>query len=320
MSLLPSFMSSAPPSVGLEIASDRVTAVSLGRQSNTNTVAAYAVQPLPAGAITPTLNAVNIHNPEVVATAVRTALDGLGARHRRVALVIPDTAAKVSLLRFEKVPSSASDLDQLIRWQVRKTAPFKPEDAEVSWVAGATLGEAGREFLVTLARRDVIESYQDACAGAGAIAGIVDLASLNLINAVLAGSAGAHTAADWLVVHVAPDYATLAIVRGRDLIFFRTRQLDSAGDLAELVHQTSMYYEDRLSGSRFARVLLSGAAARSADGGERARRALEERLGVRVEPLDFRGAATMVDRIGTSPELLDVLAPAVGVILRERVA
>jgi type IV pilus assembly protein PilM len=319
MSLLPSFMSSAPPSVGLEIASDRVTAVSLGRQANANTVAAYAVQPLPAGAITPTLNAVNIHNPEVVATAVRTALAGLGGRHRRVALVIPDTAAKISLLRFEKVPSSQTDLDQLIRWQVRKTAPFKPEEAEVSWVAGATLGESGREFLVTHARRDILESYQEACAAAGSQAGIVDLASLNLINAVLAGSAGSHPA-DWLVVHVAPDYATLAIVRDRDLIYFRTRQLDSAGDLAELVHQTSMYYEDRLSGSRFARVLLSGAAARSADGGERARRALEERLGVRVEPLDFRGAATMVDRIGTSPELLDVLAPAVGVILRERVA
>ncbi len=318
MSLLPSFMSSQPPSVGLEIASDRVTAVSLGRQAASHTVASYAVQPLPAGAITPTLNAGNIHDPGAVTAAIRLALEGFGSRSRRVALAIPDTAAKVSLLRFEKVPGHA-ELDQLIRWQVRKAAPFKPEDAEVSWVPAATLAEGGREFLVTLARRDIIESYERVCADAGAQAGIVDLASLNLINAVLAATPSTP-AGDWLVVHVAPDYATLAIVRGRDLIFFRTRQLDTGGDLADLVHQTAMYHEDRLRGGRFGRVLLSGAAARATDGGEYARRGLEERLGVRVEPLDFRAAAAMVDRIGATPELLDALAPAVGVVLRERVA
>jgi hypothetical protein len=201
-------------------------------------------------------------------------------------------------------------------------------------VPAAQLGDGGREFLVTLARRDIIESYERVCAAAGAHAGIVDLASLNLINAVLAGSSEASpghpstgsgsvraiSGADWLVVHVAPDYATLAIVRGRDLIFFRTRQLDTYSDLADLVHQTAMYHEDRLGGGRFARVALSGAAARSGEGGERARKALEERLGVRVEPLDFRSAAAMVDRIGASAQLLDALAPAVGVVLRERAA
>ena len=50
--------------------------------------------------------------------------------------MLPDTAAKLSLLRFEKVPAKAQDLDQLIRWQVRKAAPFKIEDAQVAWVAG----------------------------------------------------------------------------------------------------------------------------------------------------------------------------------------
>jgi hypothetical protein len=121
-------------------------------------------------------------------------------------------------------------------------------------------------------------------------------------------------------VNVAPDYATLAIVRDRELIFFRTRQLEGDGDLADVVHQTAMYHEDRLGGAQFARVVLSGASARGAEAGEKLRRALEERLGVRVEPLDFRGTAAMRDRIGAAPELLDALAPAVGVVLRERVA
>ena len=107
--------------------------------------------------------------------------------------MLPDTVAKFSLMRFEKVPAKAQDLDQLIRWQVRKAAPFKIEDAQLAWLPGVALPDGGREYLVTVARRDVIESYERACEAAGAHPGIVDLASVNLVNAVLAphGARGA---------------------------------------------------------------------------------------------------------------------------------
>ena len=321
MSRLPGFFVSPPPSVGVEIAADRVTVVSLARQTSGPgpwVVSAYGTERLANGVVTPALNAINVHDGRALAAAVRSAFDKLGARPRRVALVIPDTAAKLSLLRFEKVPAAA-DLDQLIRWQVRKAAPFKPEEAQISWVPAAPIEGGGREYLVTLARRDIVESYMKACSDAGAEAGVVDLASLNLINAALAAG-GESSAADWLLVHVASDYATLAIVRGRELIFFRTRQLEADGDLADVVHQTAMYYEDRLGGQKFARVVLSGASGRGADIVERLHRGLEERMAVRVEPLDFRGTAAMRDRITAGPELLDTLAPAVGVLLRERAA
>lgn len=317
MSPLPSLLTSPPPSVGVEIASDRVTAVSLTRQANGWMVGAHGTERLAPGVVTPALNAVNVHDGRALASAVRSAFDKLGARPRRIALVIPDTAAKVSLLRFEKIPPVA-DLDQLIHWQMRKAAPFKPEDAQLSWVPAAPVPGGGREYLVTLARRDVIDSYMSACTEAGAAAGVVDLASLNLINAALAS--GGDVTADWLIVHVAADYATLAIVRNKDLIFFRTRQLENEADLADVVHQTAMYHEDRLGGARFGRVVLSGASARGTEIGDRLRRGLEERVGVRVEAPDFRQVAAMRDRINAGPELLDALAPAVGVVLRERVA
>lgn len=325
MSVLPGLLTSPPPSVGVEIASDRVTAVNLTKQGGSWIVASHATEPLPDGAVVASMNAVNIPDIGIVAGALRSALEKIGSRPRRVALVIPDTAAKLSLLRFEKVPAAA-DLDQLIRWQVRKAAPFKPEEAQISWVPAAALSGGGREFLVTLARRDIVESYMRVCESAGACAGVVDLASLNLINAALA-SRGDAASGDWLVVHVARDYATLAIVRDKELIFFRTRQMEEDADLADLVHQTAMYHEDRLGGAQFTRVLLSGASARPSTTAaarpepvEALRRTLEERIGARVEALDFRGTAAIRDRISAGPELLDVLAPAVGVLLRERVA
>jgi len=80
-----------------------------------------------------------------------------------------------------------------------------------------------------------------------------------------------------------------------------------------------MYFEDRLRGSAFTRVVLAGGSASGGDA-EGLRRQIEERLGVRVEPLDVRGAVTLRDRIGASPDLLDLIAPAVGVLLRDRPA
>jgi hypothetical protein len=82
-----------------------------------------------------------------------------------------------------------------------------------------------------------------------------------------------------------------------------------------------MYYEDRLKGAGFARVLLAGgAAADAAPPGEldQLRHNLEERLQTSVETLDPRAAATLTDRITAGPALLDTLAPLVGMLLRDR--
>ena len=112
---------------------------------------------------------------------------------------------------------------------------------------------------------------------------------------------------------------TLAVLRGPDVIFFRNRAEESEGPLADIVHQTAMYYEDRLKGPGFSRVLVTGSDDASS-GSDSLRRTLEERLQVRVEGVDPRAAAALVDRIGASPDLLAGLAPLVGILLRERKA
>ena len=63
---------------------------------------------------------------------------------------------------------------------------------------------------------------------------------------------------DWLLVHAAATYVSLAVLRDGHVIFYRTRGEESEGSIADLVHQTAMYYEDRLHGRHFRRVLLAG--------------------------------------------------------------
>src|SRR3989441_1400743 len=317
MSRLTSLREASTPRVAVEIATGRVSAASLEWHGQQRVIAAHATETIPDAALVPSLTATNTHDRATVVAALGRVLERTG-RPKRIGLVVPDVVAKVSLVKFEKVPPRQKDLDQLVRWQVRKAAPFPIEEAQVTYVPGLSAGD-GQEFIVSLARRSVVEEYEQLCAEAGAHAGIVDLATFNVINAVLAGSP--PDPVDWLLVNVAADYASIAIVRGEHLIFFRNRAAETEGTLADLVHQTAMYYEDRLEGAGFGRVFLAGAAgagAHQAGDIEHLRRSLQERLATPVETVDPRAAAALTDRIVVAPTLLDTLAPLVGLLLRGR--
>ena len=117
--------------MAVEIAGHRLSAASVAVRDSTLSVTSHAVETLQPGAVVPSLNATNIADPKAVAAALRRVFERMGSRPKRVALAIPDSVAKVSLLKFEKVPPRARDLDELVRWQVRKAAPFRIEDAQL---------------------------------------------------------------------------------------------------------------------------------------------------------------------------------------------
>jgi type IV pilus assembly protein PilM len=320
MSVFDFLRNTAGPTVAVELAADHVSAASIETRAGARVISAHASEPLPPGALVPSLMAANLHQRQLVLNALERVLEHTG-KPRRIGLVIPDLVAKVSLVRFEQVPARAADLDQLVRWQVRKTAPFPIEEAQVSYVPGVKAAD-GQDFIVSLARRSVIEEYEQLCAEAGAHAGIVDLATFNVINAALAAMPpAADEANDWLLVNVAADFASIAIMRGSNLIFFRNRATDSEGTLADVVHQAAMYYEDRLQGAGFARAFLTGASganARQNADAEELRRSLQDRLQKPIDTIDTRLAASLTDRINASPALLDTLAPLVGLLMRGR--
>ena len=304
-----------PPDVAVEIDQAHVAVARLSWRGGEAVVAAHVSLPLAPGLVTPGLSALNIADVPAVSQVVDRALADLGgSRPSRVSLIVPDTVAKVSLLKLEKVPARAADLQEIVRWQIRKTAPFPIEQAVLSISPGARGADGGSEFVVALSRADVIQQYEQVCLMAGAHAGLVDLSTFGVINSILGGAT--VPSGDWLLVHVTASYLTLAVMRDEALLFFRHRGEEAEGTLADLMHQTAMYYEDRLNGGGFGRVLIAGGA--RLPGGDESVRRLEERLRVSVEIVDPRGAAALQDRIDASPELLDVLAPLVGMLVRER--
>ena len=204
---------------------------------------------------------------------------------------------------------------------MRKAAPFKPEDAQISWVPAAPI--AGRRARVSRHARRAATSSRATCRRAptpGAAAGVVDLASLNLINAALAvgrGDAGRRLAGR-------PRRARLRDAgdrprQGADLLPHAAARDGRGpggprppdGDVprgpARRRHASRAWC--CRARRRAAPRPASGCAAGSRSG-----------WASKVETLDFRGTAAMRDRISAGAELLDALAPAVGVVLREQVA
>jgi Tfp pilus assembly PilM family ATPase len=189
----------------------------------------------------------------------------------------------------------------------------------VSWTPGAHL-DGAHELVVCVMRRDIVDEYEAACVRHNAQAGIVDIATFNLVNLALAADrrAGrAPTGGDWLLVSLTQDYSALAIVRDAALIFYRYRPAEAEEPLADLVHQASMYYEDRLGGHGLSRVVISGGEAADAGQLEALQRAVASRWQCALEPLDAARAAPVTDRITAASDLLTAMAPAVGLVLRE---
>ena len=237
MSVFASWLASPPPDAAIEITPAWVSAATMTSR-RAPVIQSYSVEGLPEGAVVASLVSPNVLDRAAVAASLRTVVGRLASRPARVALIIPDVAARVSVVRFEQVPQRREDLDQLVRWQVRKAAPFPIDDAAVSYSPGARGADGSAEFIVVLARNDVIKGYEDVCADVGLHPGLVDIASFGVVNLALA--AARSTDGDWLVVHTRPEYTSIAIVRAGDLIYFRTRPEDDEESLTDAVHQTAM--------------------------------------------------------------------------------
>ena len=136
-----SLFSAQPPSAAIEIAAGRVSVAEISGGSGGLIVSAFASEPLADGVVTPSLTGTNVVNAEQVTAALRRACERAGIRPpKRAALVIPDSAARVSLLTFEELPAKAAEVDQLVRWQIKKSTPFPLEDAQVAAAVGQLCG------------------------------------------------------------------------------------------------------------------------------------------------------------------------------------
>jgi hypothetical protein len=313
MSFISTWMNKVNLDAIIEVAPGWVTAMKGELSGETVVVVAGARKQLPMGAITASLTASNVRDRNEVIDAMRSTLGDVAGNPRRVALVIPDLAVRVSIVSFDRVPKRREDFEELIRWRNRRAVPFPIEEAVIGYTAVGGEGDDVRRFAVVLARRKVVREYEGLCADLGAQAGIVDISTLAAINVIFGTKLGFE--GDCLIVHLRPEYTSLAIMRDERLLFFRTRTTTQSETVLDLVHQAEMYYQDRLDGQRFAHVFLGGQCQEESLL-DKTRRMLDERLGVKVKAMNPSMAVTLPETMIEDKALVEVSGPLAGMLLR----
>jgi hypothetical protein len=156
-----------------EIAADYVSALRAGERG----VEAWALEPLPDGAVTPGPLSENIPSRDTVTDALGRVVRAVGNGRRHCALLVPDLVARVALLEFENLPDNPNEADALVRWRLGRDLPFDLKQAAVSFERHPGRG-AAHEVVTVVAVRALLRSYEECVERLGLKPGWVSLSTL----------------------------------------------------------------------------------------------------------------------------------------------
>jgi type IV pilus assembly protein PilM len=209
------------------------------------------------GTITVSPSADNILRPEIVASMIGHIAPANGARRRRpAALILPDYAARVTVLDFDSFPAVPAEQLSLVKFRIKKTVPFDIESAAVSYfVQPSPLNKPGSkrvEVLAVTMAFDIVARYEALFRAAGFHPGEVTTSSLAALN-LYRGEGVA------VVAKLSGQVLTVTVFSGGTIKLFRCVTLEGTGDdeILAILHPTFAYVEDELA-SPVRKLILCG--------------------------------------------------------------
>ena len=261
------------PLLACEIAADRVLA---GRASDAGKVVeASAARELAPGTVVPDLMESNLRNFSALEEAIESALGSVAGHTRDVIAILPDSAVRVVLVDFETLPSKTDEAEAVVRFRLKKSLPFDPAEARISYHSHPA--KEGVRVIAAVILNSVLAEYESAFRKVGYSPGVV-------LPSMLAALGAADAERPTLVVKVDARTISLAILDQEQLLLFRTlenmRGVTITGDqLAEEVYPSVVFFQDTYS-LNIERIYIAGMPEPSA-----AAAALKAQTGAQVEDL-----------------------------------
>src|SRR5580700_767106 len=181
----------------------------------------------------------------ILSTIQRLMPSNAGKKRRGAAVILPDYAARVTVLDFDAFPTIAEEQASLVRFRVKKTIPFDIDSAAVSYFPQTVAGQKRVEVVAVTVALEVIARYEAVFRSAGYHPGVVTTSTLAALNlhkgdgvAVLAKLSGRAL--------------TVAVIASGALKLFRCVSVEdsSPGEAMEeimaVLHPTFAYVEDEL--------------------------------------------------------------------------
>ena len=310
------------PAVAVFVVPGKVGAIRLGGATSRNSVAAYAEAAIPSGALVPTLTRGNFMDTAPIQQAMREVLLQVAPREDSLSLVLPDSVARVTILKFNRMPATRREVLELIRFRMQKVLPFRIEEAALDYQLLSDGAAAEPDFLVTLAQRAVLFQYERLLGGLERQVGLVDLESFNLVNLVARFPEKASLdQGDWALVNAAPGYLTVLFFRQGALCFYRCKAMaeEERGEargaaVRRELASCAAFYREHLAGKS-----LHSAYLKFSNGeGKILPGLIQEELGCPILKVDPAKAVTLPQ--GSDPEdpRWQSLAAAIGAALGRR--
>ncbi len=277
-----------PPSLALEFTGAGVAACEW--TPGAGQVGNFSSEAWPDGTLRPSPVRENMLRPDEVRRAAATVLDRATRRRGgNIALLLPDVAARVSVLTFEQFPGKAEDRLPLIRWRLKKTVPFEIDDAMLSYQRQGRSRE-GEEIAVAVSPGAIVRQYEAITQSLGFQPGFVSLSSLAMLGLLSeADSAPAGT----MLLRAAAGLLTIVLLSPHKLRIFRSTELPAGADAAALdgvvrdAYSSAVYFQDNF-GEKISRIFLAGFGERTGE----LREAVGRELGVQPQNLIAPGART----------------------------
>lgn len=313
-------MSPQYPDVGIEFSSDCIRLAISGTQKGKPVLVHLDQEPLPAGALDVNPFKPNIQSMEAVANALKLLWNRSKVKPSRICLLLQDRAALTFHVALEHPAKNPGDCLELIRFKLKKSVPFRIEDSHLTYfTASGTQDYSAAAHWTVVLNQLVLHQYEQFVQSTiGAECGLVDLATFNFMN--LAHGAirdGGLIDQDVFYINLGRDSISVAISQKQDLMFFRSRALDSTSDrwqqALEEIHPAMLYYVDKLGGQALARAFVH-----AEDNAEQLSAEVEKQFGVQSTTLKLEPYSGL--RFDTSNSIgLEPFVPLAGLLITRKV-
>ena len=189
----------------------------------------------------------NLLRADVISSSIAALAPANGSKKRRpAAVILPDYAARVSVLDFDSFPAAAEEQLSLVRFRFKKTIPFDIDSAAVSYfVQPPTDKKTNKkkiDVVAVIVALEVIARYEALFRSAGFQPGSITTSTLAALHLY-------HGDGIAVFAKLCGRVLTVTVISGEAIKLFRCVTLEEASpeEILSVLYPTFAYVEDELS-------------------------------------------------------------------------
>lgn len=170
---------------GLEVGQRVLRAVSLKGGGARPGIAWASQVEIPAGILLNSFTEPNITDVPSFVGLVERLVQKAGRRVRAVNVALPDHVSRVSILDFDSLQGKKDEVEQMLRWRVKKLLPFDVDQAAMRYQYLGKFKSNDKDqhrFLVSIIKSDILSQYELVFREAGLKPIAIDLSSFCVWN------------------------------------------------------------------------------------------------------------------------------------------